>query len=266
MKVFKTYRTLQKWRGDQPKRLSLGFVPTMGALHEGHLSLIRKAKRECSKVLVSIFVNPTQFAPHEDLAAYPRPLSADLSKLRNEGVHFVFCPKSDRELYPEGSDVQVRPRQKLLKVLEGPRRPGHFEGVATVVLKLFHLVQPQRAYFGEKDYQQLKVIEALVQDLFLAIKIRPCPIVREKSGLALSSRNQYFSKDDRQASAQLYEVLKTSAQISEAKARLQRLGFGVEYLECWQNDLEKPSLDEKGRWLVAAQFRGVRLIDNLIKK
>jgi pantoate--beta-alanine ligase len=180
-------------------------VPTMGALHEGHLALVRRARAECDAVAVSIFVNPTQFGPNEDLNRYPRPLERDLELLRKEHVDLVFLP-SVGEMYPPGGATTVAPGP-LAKRLEGRTRPGHFRGVATVVTKLLSIVGPDRAYFGEKDGQQLRVIQSLVRDLCLPVQIVPVPTVREVDGLALSSRNVYLSAEERQAATVLWRAL-----------------------------------------------------------
>ncbi|HTE85048.1 MAG TPA: pantoate--beta-alanine ligase [Dehalococcoidia bacterium] len=186
----------------------VGLVPTMGALHEGHLALVQRARAECSHVAASIFVNPTQFGPSEDLDRYPRPLERDLELLREEGVDLVFLP-SVEEIYPPGSDTAVVPGA-LSRRLEGRTRPGHFRGVATVVTKLLNVVCPDRAYFGEKDGQQLRVVQALVRDLFLPVTIVPVPTVREADGLALSSRNVYLSPEGRRAATVLWRALQSA--------------------------------------------------------
>lgn len=180
----------------------LGFVPTMGAIHEGHLSLVREAKNRCSPVVVSIFVNPTQFGPSEDLAKYPRPFEADCAALENLGVDYVFAPSAD-EMYPKGFSTAVSVNG-IGDRLEGRSRPGHFRGVATVVLKLFEIVQPSLAFFGRKDAQQQALIRRMARDLDLDTQIVTCPIVREADGLALSSRNVYLKGDDRRAATILY--------------------------------------------------------------
>jgi pantoate--beta-alanine ligase len=177
----------------------------MGFLHEGHLSLVRAARQQNDHVFVSIFVNPTQFAPHEDFASYPRDPERDLALLTEAGVDYVFSP-STAEIYPEGFDTRVEVGS-VTEPLEGASRPGHFAGVATVVLKLFNIVQPDRAYFGRKDAQQLVVIRKLVRDLDLPVEITPMPIVREPDGLALSSRNSYLTPEQRSAAPVLYEAL-----------------------------------------------------------
>jgi len=182
-----------------------GLVPTMGALHEGHLSLVRRARRENDRVAVSIFVNPTQFAPGGDFDKYPRPLERDLALLRAEGVDLVFAPPI-QEIYPAGYQTYVTV-EEVTKPLEGAMRPGHFRGVATVVAKLFNIFQPDRAYFGQKDAQQVVVIKQLVRDLNFPVEIIVGETQREPDGLAMSSRNIYLSPDERQAAVVLYRAL-----------------------------------------------------------
>lgn len=184
---------------------SIGLVPTMGALHEGHLSLVDASLRECDHTVVTIFVNPTQFGPHEDYARYPRTLEEDLAALAARGAHTVFAPSTE-EMYRPGHVTYVEMHGVALP-LEGQRRPGHFRGVATIVLKLFTLVRPDRAYFGQKDYQQSLVVRRLVTDLNLDVQIRLCPIVRDTDGLALSSRNRYLSPQERRQALLLHQAL-----------------------------------------------------------
>jgi pantoate--beta-alanine ligase len=195
----------------------VGLVPTMGALHEGHLTLVRQARAGNDVVVVSIFVNPTQFGPNEDFTAYPRDLDRDLAMLRDAGVDFVFTPDVS-EVYPEGAQtyVDVGP---VTEVLEGAFRPGHFRGVATVVLKLFNIVQPTRAYFGRKDAQQLVVIRRLVRDLNVNVEVVPVDTVREADGLALSSRNAYLNADERRAAVILHDALDWAQEIWTRGAR-----------------------------------------------
>ncbi|MEA5154744.1 pantoate--beta-alanine ligase [Raineyella sp.] len=183
----------------------VGLVPTMGFLHDGHLSLVRRAKQENDAAAVSIFVNPTQFGPTEDLAAYPRDLDHDLALLADAGVDLVWTPRVE-DVYPAGFDTYVTPGG-VADVLEGARRPGHFRGVATIISILFHLVAPQRAYFGQKDAQQVAVIRQLVRDLGLPVGIVAGPIIREPDGLAMSSRNTYLSAEDRPAALVLSRAL-----------------------------------------------------------
>lgn len=236
----------------------------MGALHEGHLSLVREACRKSDFVVVSIFVNPTQFGPREDFKKYPRPESRDLDLLRNEGVDVVFLPRL-KEMYRDLDETRVRPRECLSSILEGRFRPGHFEGVATVVLKLFRIVRPAYAFFGEKDFQQVRVIEGMVEDLFLDVQIKRCKTHRESSGLAMSSRNQYLSVEDRAAASEIYRQLVRARDPKSARRELRRLGFRIQYLEVWSPNLEKKLNHSSGRWLVAAIYKKVRLIDNLLR-
>ncbi len=201
--VVDTIEALRAWRTAASGRL--GFVPTMGALHDGHLSLARRARRECDRVVVSIFVNPPQFGRHEDLQTYPRDLPRDLALLTAERVDLVFTP-TEPMIYPESFSTWVIV-ERLTERWEGVSRPGHFRGVATVVLKLLNLVQAERAYFGEKDYQQLRVVERMVRDLNVPTTIVACPTVREPDGLAISSRNAYLPPAERQAAAVLWRAL-----------------------------------------------------------
>ena len=195
----------------QKLKSSVGFVPTMGFLHEGHLALVKRAKAENSTVIVSIYVNPTQFGPREDLGAYPRDLDRDLGLLQKEGTDIVFVP-SDDEMYPRefSSWVDV---EKATGRLEGAARPGHFRGVATVVAKLFNIVQPTSAYFGQKDAQQVAVIKRMVADLNMDLEVVVVPTVRETDGLAMSSRNVYLSREERQAATVLFRALMLARQL-----------------------------------------------------
>ena len=183
----------------------IGFIPTMGALHEGHLSLIRRAKMNCSRVYASIFLNPTQFGPNEDLSKYPRTFESDVEKLTSVGVDVLFAPEP-KEIYPPGFRTYVTV-EGLSEKLEGKSRPGHFRGVATVVLKLFEIVQPHFAFFGRKDAQQVRILQQMAVDLNLNVEIVVCPIVREADGLALSSRNTYLNLEERQAAIVLRRSL-----------------------------------------------------------
>jgi pantoate--beta-alanine ligase len=203
MQVLRTIAELARWRAAAIP--PVGFVPTMGYLHEGHLSLVRRARAENSSAVVSIFVNPSQFGPHEDFQHYPRDLNHDLALLETARVEAVFTPEVD-EMYPAGASTIVEV-EALSGVLEGASRPGHFRGVATIVCKLFHLVRPDRAYFGKKDYQQLQVIQRMVHDLWMPVEVVGCPTIREPDGLAMSSRNGYLSPPERQAAAALSRAL-----------------------------------------------------------
>jgi len=195
----------------------VGLVPTMGYLHEGHLALVRAARGDCASVVVSIFVNPTQFTPQEDLASYPRNLARDLRMLENECVALVWMPLVE-EMYPPGYQTWVNV-EDVSQPLEGQMRPGHFRGVTTVVAKLFNAVRPQKAYFGQKDAQQVVVIRQMVRDLNFPLEIVVCPTVREPDGLAMSSRNSYLSPQERQAAAVLYRALSRAAQAFAAGER-----------------------------------------------
>ena len=209
--------TVAEVRAARPDFGELGLVPTMGFLHEGHLSLVRRAKAECGAVAVSIFVNPAQFGPGEDLARYPRDLDRDLSLLRGEGVDLVFAPAAET-VYPAGFSTRVEV-SGVAEPLEGARRPGHFSGVATVVAKLFNIVQPTRAYFGQKDAQQCVVIARMVRDLDLPVEVVVAPTVREPDGLALSSRNVYLTAEERAAAPVLHRALLEAQRLFAAGER-----------------------------------------------
>lgn len=206
MKVVRRLAELRAARAGLPR--PLGLVPTMGALHMGHLSLVRRARAECASVAVSIFVNPTQFGPQEDLQTYPRDLERDLEKLAPEGVDLVWAPDV-HDVYPPGDQTWVTV-EGLTRGLEAERRPGHFRGVATVVSKLFHAFEPQRAYFGQKDAQQAAVIRRLARDLLYPVEVVVCPTVREPDGLALSSRNRFLSDEERMAAPVLHRALEAA--------------------------------------------------------
>src|SRR5262245_373189 len=196
MRVIATAAELVDGRQDWAGTGSTGFVPTMGYLHAGHLSLVRRARAENDVVIASIFVNPAQFSPHEDLSRYPRDLPRDLALLEDAGVDLVFTPSPD-DIYPAGFATYVDPVGALAQRLEAASRPGHFRGVATVVAKLFNLVRPDRAYFGQKDAQQVAVIHRMVADLNMAVELRILPTVRDADGLAMSSRNSYLGLEER---------------------------------------------------------------------
>lgn len=270
-------KTLGELRADNA---SIGLVPTMGALHEGHLTLVREAQETCDHVVASIFVNPTQFGPNEDLDAYPRQLAEDSALLEAEGVALLWAPTVDA-MYPEGFETNVSV-SRISENFCGASRPGHFDGVATVVCKLFNQVMPDKAFFGEKDYQQLAVIRAMARDLDLtrphADDIVGVPTVREADGLAMSSRNRYLSPMHRAAAAALPNAMKlTIAQIeagespSLALGMLERMlkesGFEqVDYAELADaQSLQKleSTPDKPARLLVAARIGGTRLIDNM---
>lgn len=281
--VFETVKAYSAWRQklamEQPDAI-VGFVPTMGALHQGHATLMRVARQECNYVVVSIFVNPMQFGPHEDFDRYPRTFPADLEICQSAGVDVVFRPAVS-EVYerPIAEMTKVIPPQELINHLCGAFRPGHFEGVATVVLKLFNMIQPTQAYFGEKDYQQLAVIRRMGRDLNLPLQVIGVPTVRERDGLAMSSRNVYLTGDERAAAPGIHAVIsgvrdavlsgaKVSAAVSEAKVSLQSIsGLEVQYLELCDAETLEP-LDEARKpfvVLVAAKLGNVRLIDNVVQ-
>jgi len=203
MRVFETVDDIRSFR----RRLTgtVGFVPTMGYLHQGHVSLIRKSKQLCDHTIVSIFVNPTQFGPSEDYDSYPRDIERDIRILSSEGVDAVFSP-SVQEMYPLGMDVIVDPGP-IANKLEGARRPGHFKGVATIVCKLFNIIGPDMAFFGQKDAQQIVVLHRVVTELHIPVKLVPCPTVREDDGLAMSSRNVYLTPEERLVAPTLYQAL-----------------------------------------------------------
>src|SRR4051812_6218312 len=228
----------------------IGFVPTMGALHSGHLSLVERCRRENQTVAVSIFVNPTQFNDPADLDRYPRTLENDLRLLEDAGTDEVILPGAS-EMYPDGMLVRVEPNGSA-HIMEGAYRPGFFQGVATVVLKLLNLIRPRRSYFGEKDYQQWKVIDEMARDLFVPTEIVACPTVREASGLAASSRNALLSPKARREAAALFRTISSARLCEEAKATLEAQGFLVDYVE-----------EHWNRRFVAAFLEGVRLIDNV---
>lgn len=229
---------------------TIGFVPTMGALHRGHASLVERCRRENDVTVVSIFVNPSQFNDPVDLKCYPRTWEQDLALLEHLGVDHVVMP-SAAEIYPQGYRFRIEPSADH-GIMEGAFRPGFLAGVLTVVMKLFNIVRPHRAYFGEKDYQQLKVVTEMVQEFFLPIEIIPCATVREITGLAASSRNRLLSPEAKTKAAILFEALMTSESAEQAKAALAAGGFVVDYVE-----------EHWGRRFAAAFLEGVRLIDNV---
>jgi len=215
VRLVTTADEVRRWRRERPG--AVGLVPTMGALHAGHLSLVEAARKENERVAVTIFVNPTQFGPHEDFSRYPRDLERDVGLLEKAGAHLVFAPAVE-VMFPPGAETTVDVGA-VARPLEGERRPGHFKGVATVVLKLLGIATPDRAYFGEKDAQQLAVVRRLVRDLDIGVEIRACPIVREADGLALSSRNAYLSPEERRAASVLFRALEKAESLWAAGER-----------------------------------------------
>ncbi len=258
-------------------RKSIGFVPTMGFLHEGHESLIKCSKKENDITVVSIFVNPKQFAPYEDLDKYPRDLERDLEICKNNDVDYVFYP-SFEQMYPENFQTYVIV-EELTQGLCGAFREGHFKGVTTVVTKLFNIVQPNKAYFGKKDYQQFKVIERMVEDLSMNLEIVGCPLIREKDGLALSSRNKYLTKEERESALSLSKALFLAKELfkngeKNVKTLKQKMAdlilsypkvSEIQYIEIINPETLKPKEKaEKGDVIALAVYVGnTRLIDNI---
>ena len=274
MRSVSTFHDLSTTR--HPLSGTVGLVPTMGYLHDGHLSLIRRAREECEHVFVSIFVNPAQFGPKEDLSKYPRDLERDL-RLIEPYTDVVWTP-SEAMMYPEGFQTWVEV-EALTKVLEGAMRPGHFRGVTTVVAKLFNGVQPHKAYFGQKDAQQVAVIRKMTRDLNFPIEIVVCPIVREPDGLAMSSRNVYLDPEQRKAATVLFRALNAARDLFEKgersaetlRAIVQEVLAGeplaeVQYVSCTDYDTLEELAEIKGKALLslAVFFGKTRLIDNFV--
>ena len=273
-KVARTLKALDRATGEFATA-SVALVPTMGALHAGHLSLVRIARRHAARVIVSIFVNPAQFAPHEDLATYPRSWAADTAGLANEGVDLIWAPSVD-VMYPDGFATRVVPDGPAKAGLEDAFRPHFFAGVATVVAKLFLQCRPDIAIFGEKDFQQLKVVTRLARDLDLRLKVIGAPIVREPDGLAMSSRNAYLTPAERAVAPVLHRTLKACARrisggspiariLADGRKAITAAGFALDYLEARNADTLAPvrgRADGPIRLLVAARLGKTRLIDN----
>jgi len=278
MEIIRTTAWMKQVARDaRAKERILGLVPTMGALHEGHLSLVRESQKQCSPVVVSIFVNPTQFGPNEDFKKYPRTFEADQAALENLRVDYIFAPPPE-EIYPPGFRTAVTV-EGLGDVLEGRVRPGHFRGVTTVVLKLFEIAQPQLAFFGRKDAQQARIIRQMAADLNLDTEIVVCPIVREADGLALSSRNAYLKGSERQSATALYRALDAvRCEVAKGEREASRLiaamrgtmaaepGVALDYAEIVDADTFEPavSLRKTCYALVAARVGATRLIDNAL--
>ncbi len=277
MKTLSHIKAVQKILAPLRGRKRIGFVPTMGAFHEGHLALMRQAKRECDYVVVSLFVNPLQFGPKEDFAAYPRPMALDRKQAQAAGVDLLWTPAAE-EVYPSPYRTFVDV-EEITRRWEGAVRPGHFRGVATVVAKLFQVVQPDRAYFGQKDYQQTRVIRQMVKDLHFAVSIRIFPTVREKDGLAMSSRNQRLSPAERAAAPILFKALKQAKDrirqgihesfplLQEVEASIQAEPLArIDYAAlCDPASLEPiERIQKEAVLLLAVKIGSVRLIDNLL--
>jgi pantoate--beta-alanine ligase len=257
---------------------SIGFVPTMGALHDGHMGLVRRARQENDITVVSIFVNPLQFGPSEDFTMYPRDLEGDMEKLRVEGTDILFIPDVAL-MYPEGFLTQVEV-DKISDELCGAFRPGHFKGVATVVTKLFHIVKPARAYFGQKDFQQAAIIRKLVKDLDMDIDVVVCPTIRERDGLAMSSRNVYLTKERREAAAIIYRCLTEASDLINSgiiktapvkRAMHERLlnepaVSGIDYAGIYDPETLNELSEIKNAVLIAIAVKigNTRLIDNML--
>jgi len=277
MRLIRKIDEMRKYVRERKNKKLIGFVPTMGYLHEGHLSLIRKARRECDEVIVSIFVNPTQFGRGEDYHSYPRDLKRDIALSEKEKVDVIFAP-SVEEMYPEGYSTFVQVEGRLSSVLEGASRPGHFRGVCTVLVKLFNIISPDISFFGEKDFQQALIVKKMVEDLNIDTRIVLLPTVREEDGLAMSSRNSYFNEEERKAAIILYRSLKkakewidqgerSSSRIIQkmkdfiAKEPLARIDY-IAIVD--SKSLEEVEQVERGNLIALAVYIGkVRLIDNM---
>jgi pantoate--beta-alanine ligase len=277
MLLVKTIRELQNSLNDSRKSGTVGFVPTMGALHRGHISLVKQAVRENQTVVVSIFVNPTQFNDSNDLDKYPRTLETDLKLLENTDCQIVFAPNAN-EVYPK-PDMRKFNFGKLETVMEGKHRPGHFNGVAQVVSKLFDMVKPDKAYFGLKDFQQLAIIKLMVKQIKSPVEIVSCPTVREKSGLAMSSRNELLTAEQRKNAAHIFKILSIAKEQKGQKSVEELVNWvvetinknpflNVEYFEIVDDEQLQPikNWDEKNLKIgcVAAFCGDVRLIDNIV--
>jgi pantoate--beta-alanine ligase len=276
MRVFHSVRNLHSWRNKQELLEGpIGFVPTMGALHDGHLSLIKRARKQCKTVVVSVFVNPLQFGPAEDLGRYPRSFNADRRLCREAGVDLLFAPRPE-EFYSTDFQTTVTVN-RLAQRWEGESRPSHFQGVTTVVTKLFCAIRPHLVYFGQKDYQQYVVVSQLIRDLNWAMRMIRCPTIRESDGLAVSSRNRYLSTDQRKQAGLLSMALRQGVEAikqGERKVRIiqvrMRKAFGkasdvhVEYLAVCQADNLEPLTQVQGKVVLLGAIRlgNIRLIDN----
>lgn len=279
MLLLRTIDEVRRWVGDLKQQGSkVGFVPTMGYLHEGHLSLAREARRENGAVLMSIFVNPLQFGPQEDLAAYPRDLERDRALAEAVGVDALFTPQTE-EMYPSYPQLTTVQVSQITDTLCGASRPGHFTGVATVVMKLFNIVQPDRAYFGQKDYQQVQVIKTMAADLNIPVEIKMLPIIREADGLAQSSRNAYLSPREREEALCLFQSLELCRSLFHGgerncgvliKAMQDRISrepsAAIDYIQICDAQTLQPVEEIKQAVVVALAVKigRTRLIDNLL--
>jgi pantoate--beta-alanine ligase len=271
------FHTIREFRAARRKLERVAFVPTMGALHEGHLSLMRLARQHAPHVAVSIFVNPTQFGPNEDFNKYPRPIEQDLEMCRSVGVELVFNP-SPAEMYPPDSPKIAIDLPDLTNVLEGAHRPGHFAGVCQVVAKLFNVVQPDVAIFGQKDFQQLRVLTAMVEALDFPLQIVPGPTLREEGGLAMSSRNRYLSPDERQRALAISKALRFAQEqvksgnndaaglLESMRALLLEQQMTIDYIAAIDPRTLMPRavIDTPTTFAIAARVGTTRLIDNML--
>jgi pantoate--beta-alanine ligase len=249
MQIFKNVNHWQKHRSNLEQNKTIGFIPTMGALHEGHLSLVKKSTLDNDYTVVSIFINPTQFNNDDDFKNYPISIDDDLDILKSRGVSFILLP-SFNDLYKDNYNYKIS-ENNLSLIMEGKKRPGHFDGVLTVVMKLLNIVNPQKAYFGEKDYQQLKLICGMVEAFFMKVEIIFCSTIRENDGLAFSSRNVKLSEEQRTLAPEFSKILRSKKSIEKIKTSLAKKGFQVEYVE-----------EHDKRIYAAIQLGKVRLIDN----
>lgn len=273
-KVIENINDMIAYRNSLPKDASIGFVPTMGALHDGHKSLIAHSKNKDTHTIVSIFVNPTQFGENEDFDKYPRDLAKDIKMCEQNSVDVVFAPKAN-EIYNSDDEITIKPPKNMGYVYEGFIRKGHFDGVLRIVLKLLHLTCPHHAYFGQKDAQQLLIIKRLIQDTFLPTKIIPCPTQRDTDGLAMSSRNVYLSELERKEALKIpisLQKIAQAIQTGEVKtsllielAKMELVGLDVEYLDICDHNLRPIKEIQKNASiaLIAAKVGKTRLLDNL---
>jgi pantoate--beta-alanine ligase len=272
-------RKIEEWKKiyRENKNKSIGLVPTMGYLHQGHMSLVKKAKQESDLVVVSIFVNPLQFGENEDFSTYPRDLERDAGLAEQAGVDYLFIPDV-KEMYPQPIETNITVKN-VTEVMCGRSRPGHFDGVSTVVTKLFNIIQPDYAYFGQKDAQQIAVLEQMVHDLNSPVQIRPCPTLREEDGLAMSSRNVYLSSEEREQATTLYQTLRRTVQsIQQGERDVQQLRSEMEnqistaplaeidYIDIRQfpSLTYQDKIEGKVILALAVKFGKTRLIDNMI--
>lgn len=279
MQIFETIDDIRRQlMDDRRKGLVIGLVPTMGALHQGHLSLVEKAQTVCQKTIVSIFVNPKQFGPDEDYEAYPRDLDSDCALLNKAGVDYVFAPSVD-EMWPSGNMTSVEV-ERLSDILIGKLRPGHFRGVTTVVAKIFNIAQPDYAFFGEKDYQQLVIIRHMTKDLGFPVKIVSVPILRDEDGVASSSRNQLLTPEDRKAAIVVPQSWKAAAHLFESGERKiealrsavlnilnkepRAVPEAIDFRDAETLEEVKDSIDKPTVLLLTVRFGSVRLIDQYV--